>query len=232
MGVDVLCLRRGEGAPNGRIGAEGSQPYGGDAACCGSRDTVRGSGFLAFGGLRHSVEPRVSCPLPRGGGLGALPAWPPRGRGTVGGEGVCRARWPDGLHVRDKGPAPGRGRGAPGGGRRGGSDPPSEAPCPFPRDRDVPLGVGSLLSLREVESLGRGSVARPSTTPFPIPRHLLRLRSRFRGLRGWDWRKRKDWFPPGPRFPVPGFPPSRGSGSWGDGACPCDLPPDGGGASG
>lgn len=132
MGVDVLCLRRGEGAPNGRIGAEGSQPYGGDAACCGSRDTVRGSGFLAFGGLRHSVEPRVSCPLPRGGGLGALPAWPPRGRGTVGGEGVCRARWPDGLHVRDKGPAPGRGRGAPGGGAERRLRPSLGGPLPFP----------------------------------------------------------------------------------------------------
>lgn len=84
-------------------------------------------GSSAFGGLRYPAKPMSSCPLPRGGGLGALPAWPPRGRGAVGGEGVCRARWPGGLHVRDKGPAPAWGRGAPGG-RGGDSDPPTEAP--------------------------------------------------------------------------------------------------------
>lgn len=189
-------------------------------------------GFPSFRGSAALCRAEGVVPPPTwrraGGASGLAPTWPRHG-GWGGGVPCPVARRAPRAGQRPR-PRPGEGR--PGGGRRGGSDPPSEAPCPFPRDRDVPLGVGSLRSLREVESLGRGSVARPSTTRFPIPRHLLRLRSRFRGLRGWDWRKRKDWFPPCPRFPVPGFPPSRGSGSWGDGACPCDLPPGGGGASG
>lgn len=87
-----------------------------------------------------------------------LPAWPPVGPGAVGGEGMCQARWPSGLHVRDKGPAPGRGRGAPGWGE--------EAPTLLRRPQPSSRGIATYTSrcylcgaLREVRSLlGRGSV--------------------------------------------------------------------------
>lgn len=128
MEVSAWNAAGGGGRPGGRCfmsrrrGCEsadlskGLQPSGGESACSGSGPPFR-CGLPSFrGGLRYPAQTLVSGPLPRGGGLGALPAWPPRGRGAVGGEGVCRARWPGGLHVRDKGPAPGRGRGARGGG--------------------------------------------------------------------------------------------------------------------
>lgn len=55
-------------------------------------------------------------------------------------------------------PRPRPEEGRPGGGRRGSSDPPLEAPCSLPRDRDVTLGLGLLRSLREVKSLSGGAV--------------------------------------------------------------------------
>lgn len=155
----------------------------------------RGSG-LADGGLRPPAVRRggrmlrirgyrLKCGFPSSRGLavsrqadglvppltwrraGVLPAWTPRGRGAVRGEGVCHARWPSGLHVQDKGPAPGRGRGARGGaGRRlrpyfGGP------PAFLLGDRDVNLRVGPIWGPpRSKESLGRGSVSRPSIIPF------------------------------------------------------------------
>lgn len=99
-------------------------------------------GFHSSRGLALSRQADGLVPLLKWKRAGVLPAWPPRGRGAVGGEGVCRARWPSGLHVLDKGPAPGRGRGAPGG-RGGGSDPPSEAPSlpPGGSRRTPPGGI-------------------------------------------------------------------------------------------
>lgn len=99
-------------------------------------------GFHSSRGLALSRQADGLVPPLKWKRAGVLPAWPPRGRGAVGGEGVCLARWPSGLHVLDKGPAPGRGRGAPGG-RGGGSDPPSEAPSlpPGGSRRTPPDGI-------------------------------------------------------------------------------------------
>lgn len=87
-----------------------------------------------------------------------LPAWTPRGPGAVRGE-VCHARWPSGLHVQDKGPAPGRGEGRPGGGagRRlrpyfGGPQPSSRGIATYTSGWDL-FG-----SLHEVKSLLGGAV--------------------------------------------------------------------------
>lgn len=112
-------------------------------------------------------------------------------------------------------PRPWPGEGRPGG-RGGGADPPSEAPQPSS------LGITTNTSgwdlscgpPRNKESFGRGSVS-TLYNPLPWTEHLLRHRSRFRALSGWDWRKTGNRFLWGPTFPVPGFSAAPGFGNWG-----------------
>ena len=188
-------------------------------------------GFPGFRGPAAPGRAEGVVPPPTwrraGGASGQAPTWPRHG-GWGGGVPCPVARRAPRAGQRPR-PRPGEGR--PGGAERR-LRPSLRGPQPSPPGSlCTPRGGLTSVPRTSKGSLEGSSVARLSTTPFLIPRHLLRLRSRFRAVMGWDWRKRKNWFPPGPLFPVRGFSPARDFGSWGDGACPCDLPLGGGGAS-
>lgn len=189
-------------------------------------------GFPSFRGPAAPGRAEGVVPPPtwrRAGGASGLPPTWPRHCGWGGGVPCPVAGRAPRAGQRPR-PRPGEGR--PGGGAERRLRPSLGGPLSSPRgSRRTPRGVRASVPPRSKESFWRDSVSRPSKTPLPIPGHLFRLRSRFRAFLGWDWRKRKNWFPPGRRFPVPGFSPARGFGSWGDGACLCDLPLGGGGAS-
>lgn len=129
-------------------------------------------------------------------------------------------------------PRPWPGEGRPGGaGRRlrpyfGGP------PAFLPGDRDVHLWMGLIWGPpRSKESLGRGSVSRPSLTPFfgeaiclGIGPAFVHFWVRIRG-------RRRIGVSSPPHFLSLDSTPGRVFGNWGDGACPCDLRLGGGGAS-
>ena len=117
---------------------------------------------------------------------------------------VAAARWvgrgcavpggPAGSTCGTKAPPP-TGGGAPRGGAERRLRPSLRGPQPSPPGSlCTPRGGLTSVPRTSKGSLEGSSVARLSTTPFLIPRHLLRLRSRFRAVMGWDWRKRKNWF--------------------------------------
>lgn len=102
---------------------------------------------------------------------------------------------PAGSTCGTKAPPP-TGGGARRGGRRGGdSDPPSEAPSLLLGDGDIHLRVGFIWEPPR-KSVLRGAVhLGPNKSSFCGQGHLLRHRSRFHALLGWDWRKMNNWFP-------------------------------------
>ena len=192
-------------------------------------------GFPSFRGPEAPGRAKGLLPTPTwrraGGASGLAPTWPRHG-GWGGGVPCPLARRVPRAGQRPR-PRPGEGR--PGGGAERRHGPSLRGP--LPSSPGIVTGTsGWNLTWgppRNNEALGRGSVFRPSTNPFLGPGHLLRHRSRFRALLRWDWRKMRNWFPLGSPTPTPVscllilplF------GSWGDGACPCDLPLVDGGAS-
>lgn len=139
------------------------------------------AGSLAFGG-QPSRWSRAPSHVEEGWGrfrpgphvAGAW--WMGRGCAVLGG--------PAGSTCGTKAPPP-AGGGAPRGDGKEALTLLRRPPAFLPRDCNVHLLVGLTWGPpRSKESLGRGSVSQPSTTPFPGLGHLLRHRSRFRALLG------------------------------------------------
>lgn len=153
-------------------------------------------GFSAFGGLAVFRQADELVPPPTwgrdGGASGLAPTWP--GSGGRGGGVPCPVAPRAPRAGQRPRPRPGEGRAVGGAGRR--LRPSFGGPQPTPGGwRHTPPG-GIYLGTSAKKSVLRGAVhLGPNKSSFCGQGHLLRHRSRFHALLGWDWRKMNNWFP-------------------------------------
>lgn len=234
MEVGVLRLRRGEGALNRRIGVEDPRLYGGGRRVLRVRGYRLKCGFLSFRGPEAPRQAEGLLPPPTwrraGGASGLAPTWPRHG-GWGGGVPCPLARRVPRAGQRPR-PRPGEGR--PGGGAERRLGPSLRGPLPSsPGIVTSTSGWNLRGDLRAVMRLLGGTVCLdPQQTPSWDQGICLGIRPGFvHSCVGTGGRRRIGslWDPSYPPVSclwiLPLF------GSWGDGACPCDLPLVDGGAS-